>query len=47
MGEPAAALEAPEEFLWGRQMLYLSDGFDWLSSAPANSVHAIMRGSLF
>ena len=42
MGEPAAASESPAGFLWGRQSLYHADTFDWLASAPPNSVHAVI-----
>lgn len=42
MAEPAVLVETPEEFLSGRQRLYLADAFDWLACAPPNSAHAVV-----
>ncbi len=42
--EPHSALATPGKGLsvFGRQQLHLADCVDWLGSAPANSVHAVL-----
>lgn len=42
MNEPATIGQAPQEFNFGRQRLFLADAFDWLAQAPRDSVHAVV-----